>query len=87
MQQTCPARADSLPISQRGRAAMSEPNAILTFMDEDGQEWMAAAVVGPLIRTIRGQAGPPPQDGPDVLAPDKLINRAFQLKRLTMVDR
>lgn len=56
---------------------MSEPevNAILSFRDEDGREWLAAAVVGPLIRDDA------------IMAVEALKDRAFTVCRFTVVTR
>lgn len=59
------------------------PNAILTFRDEDGNEWMAAAVIGPLLRTARAGA---PLVGRQAMHVEEIKDLAWRLQRLTIVS-
>lgn len=56
--------------------------AILTFQDEEGREWLAWAEIGPLLRF-----DPPGEPAVEQMAPDLLKDRAFSLKRITAIDR
>jgi hypothetical protein len=52
-------------------------NIVLTFRDEQGREWLAAAAMGPL-----------KQYDDDALVPvEEMKDRAFTLHRFTVVDR
>jgi hypothetical protein len=53
-----------------------EANAILTFRDEDGREWLAAAHIGPLL--LNGKPG-------ERLEVPQLKDRAFMVSRFTVV--
>ena len=56
-------------------AEVGEVNAIMTFVDEHGQEWFAAAMVGPLMK------------GDDSIPILELKDRAFLMSRFTVVTR
>jgi hypothetical protein len=62
---------------------MQLPNAILTFMDENGDEWLAACVVGTLMRKGSGESRVP--DG--MMEPLQLKDRAFKLNSISIIER
>jgi hypothetical protein len=57
-----------------------EVNAVLTFRDESGREWLAAATIGPLTRFAEGKAV-------EAIEVDRLKDRAFMLYELKLVER
>lgn len=62
-----------------------QPNAILTFQDKDGHEWIGAAIVGPLTRIPMGN--PAAQLVPPILTVDKMRDQGFVLARCVIVER
>jgi hypothetical protein len=58
-----------------------EANAILTFRDGEGKEWLAAAQVGPLIR--KGEAGKPDK----TLTVEELKDRGYVMSRFTVIHK
>lgn len=55
-----------------------EANAILTFRDPDGREWMAAAHIGRLLLT---------GDKAQTLEIGQLKDRGFVMQRLTVITK
>ncbi len=58
----------------------SEVNAVLTFHDEDGREWLAGAHIGPLVRY--GDTGELER-----MLPDSMKDRAFTMHGIKLVDQ
>lgn len=57
----------------------SEVNAVLTFYDEHGREWLAGAHIGPLVRYAdTGEL--------ERMLPDSMKDRAFALHGIKLVD-
>lgn len=56
--------------------------AILTFLDETGREWLAGAEIGPLLRF-----DDPGQPAVEQMQPEMMKDRVFTLSRITAVDR
>lgn len=76
----CGPQGHSLLPAQRELTEGIEANLILTFRDEDGKEWLAAAYVGPLIRNA--------EEGQEVtMEVDALKDRAFTLHGIKVICR
>ena len=56
-------------------------DAILTFRDEDGREWLAGAQIGPLLRFEN-----PGEPAVETMEPDLMKDRAFSLTCVTAID-
>lgn len=59
---------------------VGEANAVLTFRDEQGREWLAGAFIGDLVRFEDGEAV-------DRMTPEATKDRAFMLHELKLVSR
>lgn len=57
-----------------------EEYAVLVFKDEAGNEWLAGAVIGPLVRYVDGEVA-------EEMQPEATKDRAFTLHELKLVAR
>lgn len=69
----------SQPIPEPG-VYVADVNAVMTFTDEQGREWIAAAIVGELVRYEGGEVV-------ETMSTEETKDRAFMLSGLKLVAK